>query len=239
MCGIAGYYCQQEDGDMRSSLPASLERLFHRGPDDGGLFFDLGNRLGLGHRRLSIIDLSDAGHQPMQSADGRTCIVYNGEIYNFKAIRRQLNQLGHQFTSDSDTEVILAAYRQWGAACLDRFVGMFAFAIWDHTRQLLFVARDRLGIKPLYYFFDGNTLIFGSELKALMAFTRFPRIVDPQSFQLYLHYQYIPAPKTIFKQTFKLEPGHFFYYDGKKITKKTMVGIASACNRYGGFQSVL
>ncbi|WP_172683743.1 asparagine synthetase B family protein [Desulfosarcina cetonica] len=177
-------------------MPTALDRLLPRGPDDGGSYFDMEGRLGLGHRRLSIIDLSQAGHQPMQSADGDAWIVYNGEIYNFQAIRKQLYKLDYQFNSDSDTEVILAAYRQWGAACLDRFVGMFAFAIWEHSRQRLFLARDRLGIKPLYYFFDGHILIFGSELKALMAFPQFPRVVDPDSFQLYLHYQVYPGPQN-------------------------------------------
>jgi asparagine synthase (glutamine-hydrolysing) len=205
---------------FRDSISAATDFLAHRGPDDAGLFFDDEYGIGLGHRRLSIIDLSDAGHQPMQSQKGDAVIVYNGEIYNFKTIRLQLQETGHQFTSNSDTEVILKAYQQWGARCLDRFVGMFAFAIWDKTSQTLFIARDRLGIKPLYYFFNGHTLLFGSELKALMAFSRFPRDVDPDAFQLYLHYQYVPAPRTIFKNTFKLEPGHFLIFDGKDLTKK-------------------
>jgi len=157
---------------FRDSISAATDFLAHRGPDDTGLFFDDEYGIGLGHRRLSIIDLSDAGHQPMQSQKGDAVIVYNGEIYNFKTIRLQLQETGHQFTSNSDTEVILKAYQQWGAKCLDRFVGMFAFAIWDKTSQTLFIARDRLGIKPLYYFFNGQTLLFGSELKALMALWR-------------------------------------------------------------------
>ena len=174
----------------------------------------------MAHRRLSVIDLSVAGHQPMQSQDGRAVIVYNGEIYNFKTIRSQLQQTGHQFKSDSDTEVILNSYLQWGTACLDHFVGMFAFAIWDPLKQRLFIARDRLGIKPLYYYFDDGILLFGSELRALMAFSGFPRLVDRDAFQLYLHYQYVPAPRTIFKKTFKLEPGHFLIYDGRTLQKR-------------------
>jgi asparagine synthase (glutamine-hydrolysing) len=205
---------------FKDSMSVATDLLSHRGPDDAGFFFNDEHGVGMGHRRLSIIDLSDAGHQPMQSKNGDTVIVYNGEIYNFKTIRRQLQEVGHQFTSNSDTEVILKAYKQWGTICLDRFVGMFVFAIWDIKDQKLFIARDRLGIKPLYYFFDGNTLIFGSELKALMAFSRFKRNVDPDTFQLYLHYQYVPAPRTIFKNTFKLEAGHYLIFDGKYLVQK-------------------
>ena len=220
MCGIVGFFSKHAPAELGKDLSLATQCLSRRGPDDSGLFIDDRKCIGLGHRRLSIIDLSDAGHQPMQSKNGDAVIVYNGEIYNFKTIRLQLQEVGHQFTSNSDTEVILKAYQQWGAKCLDRFVGMFAFAIWDKTNQTLFIARDRLGIKPLYYFFNGHTLLFGSELKALMAFSRFPRDVDPDAFQLYLHYQYVPAPRTIFKNTFKLEPGHFLIFDGKDLTKK-------------------
>ena len=220
MCGIVGFFSQTCPGQLGKDLSLATQCLSRRGPDDSGLFIEDRKCIGLGHRRLSIIDLSDAGHQPMQSKNGDAVIVYNGEIYNFKTIRLQLQEVGHQFTSNSDTEVVLKAYLQWGVGCLEKFIGMFAFAIWDKTNQTLFIARDRLGIKPLYYFFDGHTLLFGSELKALMAFSRFPRDVDPDAFQLYLHYQYVPAPRTIFKNTFKLEPGHFLVFDGKDLTKK-------------------
>ena len=220
MCGIVGYYSNRDTISFKDSLSHAINALTHRGPDDVGLFFDNEHGVGLGHRRLSIIDLSTTGHQPMESDDGTSVIVFNGEVYNFSDIKKELSGFGHQFKGASDTEVVLKAYIHWGVGCLEKFIGMFAFAIWDKTIQTLFIARDRLGIKPLYYFFDGHTLLFGSELKALMAFSRFPRDVDPDAFQLYLHYQYVPAPRTIFKNTFKLEPGHFLIFDGKDLTQK-------------------
>ena len=220
MCGITGFFCPHRFSEMQCELPNSAAMLSTRGPDDSGSFYEAHSGLGLAHRRLSIIDLSTAGHQPMQSHNGQAVIIFNGEIYNFKTIRSNLQEFGYQFKSDSDTEVILNAYLHWGTACLERFVGMFAFAIWDRSRQRLFLARDRLGIKPLYYFINEDTFIFGSELRALMAFSNFQRVIDQEAFHLYLHYQYVPAPRTIFRQTFKLEPGHFLIYDGKTLQKR-------------------
>ena len=220
MCGIVGYCSNMDASSFRDSMSAATDLLSHRGPDDAGLFFDDEHGVGMGHRRLSIIDLSTTGHQPMDSDDGNSVIVFNGEVYNFSDIKKELTGFGHQFKGTSDTEVVLKAYIQWGVECLEKFIGMFAFAIWDKTSKKFFIARDRLGIKPIYYYFEGKTLIFGSELKALMAFSRFPRDVDPDAFHLYLHYQYVPAPRTIFKNTFKLEPGHFLIFDGKDLTKK-------------------
>jgi asparagine synthase (glutamine-hydrolysing) len=220
LCGIVGYYSNRDAISFKDSLSHAINALTHRGPDDSGLFFDEDYGVGLGHRRLSVIDLSPAGHQPMASDDGNTVIAFNGEVYNFSALKKELTGLGHHFKGSSDTEVVLKAYIQWGVECLEKFTGMFAFAIWDKTSQKLFIARDRLGIKPIYYFIKGKTLIFGSELKALVAFSGFQRILDPDAFLLYLHYQYVPAPRTIFKNTFKLEPGHFLIYNGKELTKK-------------------
>lgn len=171
----------------------------------------------MGHRRLSVIDLSTAGRQPMASEDGSAWIAYNGEVYNFKEIRRMLEGFGRRFRTATDTEVILEAYAHWGIHCLDRFVGMFAFAIWDDRRKRLFLARDRLGIKPLYYHHVPGTFLFASELKAMMAFSVFRKEVDPEALPLFLHYQYVPAPRTIFKNTFKLLPGHYALYDGAKL----------------------
>jgi asparagine synthase (glutamine-hydrolysing) len=158
----------------------------------------------------------------MKSDDGKVIISYNGEIYNFKEIGKTLKTLGHTFNSTTDTEVVLKAYLQWGMDCLVKFIGMFAFAIWDGRNQVLFLARDRLGIKPLYYHFseNHNTLLFASELKALMAFGGFAKAVEPDSIPLFLHYQYIPAPGTIFKNTYKLLPGHFLIYNGDDVKTK-------------------
>jgi asparagine synthase (glutamine-hydrolysing) len=222
MCGIVGFRSRDNFQSLKAMLPEACARLAHRGPDDAGLFFDEHTGVGLAHRRLSIIDLSSAGHQPMKSDDGQVLISYNGEIYNFKEIGKTLEGLGHKLNSATDTEVVLKAYLQWGANCLEKFIGMFAFAIWDNRNQTLFLARDRLGIKPLYYHLseNHNTLLFGSELKAIMAFGGFAKEVNPDSIPLFLHYQYIPAPRTIFKNTYKLLPGHFLIYDGNNVKTK-------------------
>ena len=220
MCGITGFFCPRQFDKLQYELPQSAAVLSYRGPDDSGFFYEKSSGVGLAHRRLSVIDLSMTGHQPMYSQDSRAVIVFNGEIYNFKSIRSQLEQFGYHFKSESDTEVILNAYLHWGTACLDHFVGMFAFAIWDSLKKALFLARDRLGIKPLYYYLNGDTFLFGSELSALMAFRGYPRTVDPDAFQSFLHYQYIPTPRTVFRNTFKIEPGHFIIYDGKTLQKR-------------------
>jgi len=219
MCGIVGFRSRDNFPILQETLPEACKRLAHRGPDDSGLFIDESAGVGLAHRRLSIIDLSSAGHQPMRSDDGKVLISYNGEIYNFKEIGKTLETLGHTFNSTTDTEVVLKAYLQWGMDCLEKFIGMFAFVIWDGRNQVLFLARDRLGIKPLYYHFseNHNTLLFASELKALMAFGGFSKVVEPDSIPLFLHYQYIPAPGTIFKNTYKLLPGHFLIYNGDDV----------------------
>jgi asparagine synthase (glutamine-hydrolysing) len=202
---------------LRESLPQAVSTLAYRGPDDSGLFFDEKAGVGLGHRRLSVIDLSTAGRQPMASEDGRVQITHNGEVYNFKEIRDALEGCGHSFHSGTDTEVILKAYLQWGIDCVNRFVGMFAFALWDGRKKCLFLARDRLGIKPLYYHFSRGNLLFASELKALMAFKNFDRNIDSDAVPLFLHYQYIPAPRTIFRNTHKLLPGYYIIFDGQEL----------------------
>jgi asparagine synthase (glutamine-hydrolysing) len=222
MCGIVGFKSKYDYRSIKERLPEASERLSHRGPDDSGLFYDEAAGVGLAHRRLSIIDLSSAGHQPMKSDDGTVYICYNGEIYNFRKIRKILEDCGHRFKSATDTEVVLKAYLQWGTECLEKFVGMFAFAIWDSRNQALFMARDRLGIKPLYYYFNESEgiFIFSSELKALMVFGNFVKDINPDAISLFLHYQYIPAPGTIFKNTYKLLPGHFLIYDGNNVQSK-------------------
>jgi asparagine synthase (glutamine-hydrolysing) len=222
MCGIVGFKSKYDYRSIKELLPDASKRLSHRGPDDSSLICDEAAGVGLAHRRLSIIDLSSAGHQPMKSDDGKVCICYNGEIYNFRKIRKILEDCGHRFKSATDTEVVLKSYLHWGTECLEKFVGMFAFAIWDSRNQNLFLARDRLGIKPLYYYLNESEgiLIFSSELKALMVFGNFVKDVNPDAIPLFLHYQYIPAPGTIFKNTYKLLPGHFLIYDGDNFQSK-------------------
>jgi asparagine synthase (glutamine-hydrolysing) len=215
MCGLVGFSSKRRFEGFRHSLLDAATSLKHRGPDDSGLYLDEKNGVGLAHRRLSIIDLSDAGRQPMSSEDGKVHLVYNGEVYNFLSIRSELAKRGHKFKTGTDTEVILKAYLEWGMECLDRFVGMFAFALWDQREELLVLARDRLGIKPLYYYQCAGDLAFASELKALMAFKDLCSEIDLESLPLFLHYQYIPAPRTIFKNTYKLLPGHYLVWNGK------------------------
>ncbi len=207
MCGIVGIFDSLSTRPIDGALLGRMnESQIHRGPDAGGLHVEPG--LGLGHRRLSIIDLA-GGRQPMHSADGNAVLTYNGEIYNFRQLRKELEPLGHAFHTTSDTEVLLAAWQAWGEACVERLRGMFAFAVWDRPRQTLFLARDRLGIKPLYYALlpDGQVL-FGSELKALRCHPQCPAEIDPTAVEDYFGFGYIPEPKSIFRHVFKLEPGH-------------------------------
>jgi asparagine synthase (glutamine-hydrolysing) len=226
MCGIVGFKTDRDFGGLREDLPGAVSCLTYRGPDDSGLFFDDACGVGLGHRRLSVIDLTEAGHQPMSSDDGYVHIVYNGEVYNFPEIRKVLKRKGHGFRSGTDSEVILKAYLEWGVDCLERFVGMFAFAVWDGRKRRLFLARDRLGIKPLYYYYGENTFLFASELKAIMAFKLFDKAIDVDALPLFLHYQYIPAPRTIFRNTYKLLPGHYLVYEDEKVTSHPYWGHA-------------
>jgi len=214
MCGIVGFLSKKRFTDLRDCFQMMVSALNHRGPDGSGIFTDDVSGVGLGHCRLAVIDLSQAGQQPMASHDGKVWISYNGEIYNYKQIRTTLEKRGFLFKSRTDTEVILNAYRYWGTDCLDHFIGMFSFAIWDNSTRKLFLARDRLGIKPLYYHISEDMFLFASELKSFMMFKGFTRDVDEEAVPLFLHYQYIPAPKTIFKNTFKLLPGHFLIFDG-------------------------
>ena len=218
MCGIVGFKTTEHYRELKDDLIEAANLLSHRGPDDSGLFFDPKSGVGFAHRRLSIIDLSAAGHQPMASDNGKILITYNGEIYNFREIRKTLERNGHQFKSRSDTEVVLKAYQHWGTDCLQEFIGMFAFALWDSHKNSLFIARDRLGIKPVYYYHVPGLLLFASELKGLMAFKCFLKDIDVDSIPLFLHYQYIPAPKTIFKNTYKLLPGHFLIHNDDQVT---------------------
>ncbi|HYX62596.1 MAG TPA: asparagine synthase (glutamine-hydrolyzing) [Burkholderiales bacterium] len=213
MCGLAGYLSAKSFSD--DVLARMTARLAHRGPDADGLFRD--GPVALGHRRLSIIDVAGSP-QPMSTPDGELTVIFNGEIYNFQEVRQTLAARGHRFATHGDTEALLYAYREYGEAMLEHLQGMFAFALWDRPRRRLFIARDHLGVKPLYYCWDGTTLVFGSELKALLEHPAVPREIDLDALGLYLESQYIPAPKSIFRAVRKLEPGHALTVENGKMS---------------------
>ncbi len=195
MCGICGVvYCDREQQVEQSLLKNMCDAIVHRGPDDDGYYTD--RHVGLGMRRLSIIDLS-TGKQPISNEDGKIWIVFNGEIYNHKEIRKELEHYGHHFKTQTDTEAIVHAYEEYGENCVQKLNGMFAFAIWDQRKNQIFLARDRVGIKPLYYFFDKKRLVFGSELKSILQAGEIPRRIDLQALDNFLTLEYIPAPLSI------------------------------------------
>jgi asparagine synthase (glutamine-hydrolysing) len=223
MCGIAGYISAQAGFDLNAALRAMAAAIAHRGPDDEG-FFETATqggkyRVGLAHRRLSIIDLS-TGHQPLGNEDGSIQIVFNGEVYNFQALRTELEANGHRFATHSDTETIVHAYEEWGDDCVTRFRGMFAFAIWDAPRQRLFLARDRFGKKPLFLMESGGNLLFASEIKSLLAFPGASARVDTSAIWDYLAYRYVPAPGTLFSDIRKLMPGNLAVWENGELTEK-------------------
>ena len=209
MCGLAGYINYQGiDSGAEGICHAMTSKLIHRGPDDTGTWLDLEHGIALGHRRLSIQDLSSCGHQPMESSSGRYVIVYNGEIYNFRKIQKELVSFGHEFHGHSDTEVLLAAIEQWGITnALTRFTGMFALALWDQKNRVLSLARDRIGEKPLYYGWQGKSFLFASELKALRVHPDWKNNINRDALALYMRHNYISAPYTIYKDIHKLTPG--------------------------------
>ena len=211
MCGFAGFLAtaDQSSDALAYSVRKMIDPIAHRGPDAAGTWVDERAGLALGFRRLAIIDVSPAGHQPMRSASGRFVIAFNGEVYNFEQLRDELEPLGAVFQGHSDTEVILAAFERWGIVpSVKRFVGMFAMAVWDTERRELTLVRDRLGKKPLYIYREPGLVTFGSELKALFAGPSFDRAIDQEALSAYLRYLYVPAPRTIFKHARKLPQGH-------------------------------
>ncbi len=219
MCGIAGIVEQGAIGlDAHSALGRMLNRLQHRGPDDSGTH--LSSDIALGHRRLSIIDLA-TGRQPIANETETVWVVVNGEIYNFAALREGLIGRGHNFRTASDAECLVHLYEDHGPAFVERLNGMFALALWDASRRRLVLARDRLGVKPLYYSVAGGRLVFASELKAVLAVPNVTADIDPTAMVDYLTYGYIPSPKTIFKQCRKLEPGHLLeFQDGRHAVRR-------------------
>lgn len=224
MCGIAGLVC----ADSEKRIAAMLETIEHRGRDDEGIWTsgtidDAGCRVSLGHRRLAIIDTSEAGHQPMLSADGRFVLTFGGEIYNYRELREQLKSKGHAFRTHSDTEVLLNAFAEWGKECLPRLNGMFHFAVWDNRERRLTLARDHVGIKPLYYFYDPGTqakagsVIFASEVKAILATGLVERALDPQALNQFLTFLWAPDPNTLFRGIKTLPPAHVLTFQDNKI----------------------
>src|SRR5688572_2113106 len=208
MCGIAGRYNFRSGRPVDPDVVQSMcDLIAHRGPDEEGIFVEC--EVGLGHRRLSIIDLTPTGRQPMTSSDGLTTIVFNGEIYNFTEVRHELESRGHHFRGRSDTEVLLAAYQEFGIECLARLRGMFAFAVWDKRQKSLFIARDRLGKKPLHYRIDADGIAFASEAKAFFAEPSFSASPDLEAISHYLSYQYVPSPFSAFVGVRKLPPGSY------------------------------
>ena len=220
MCGITGVV--GSGGPVpRGLLRRMRDRLVHRGPDDVGEFFDDGAGSALGHRRLSILDLSERGRQPMSNEDGSIRLVYNGEIYNFKDLREQLASKGHRFASQTDTETIVHGYEEWGDGVVDHLRGMFAFGLWDLRARRLLLARDRLGIKPLVYAVAGDRLVFGSEPKALLEDPSLGREIDFEAIDDSLIYRYIPAPATAWKSIRKLPPGHLLVWQNGRTSVRS------------------
>jgi asparagine synthase (glutamine-hydrolysing) len=205
MCGICGIFNLNGEAVSPAVLRNMTNAIAHRGPDGEGFFID--RFLGMGHRRLAIIDLSPLGHQPMSTVDGNHLISYNGEVYNFRELRTELEALGRAFRSRTDTEVVLNAYAQWGPACVEKFNGMFAFAVWDRTSQELFLARDRYGIKPLYYAFWGNHFVFASEQKSILVHPGFARELDLEALLEYFTFQNLFTDKTFFRGIHLLPAG--------------------------------
>jgi len=212
MCGIIGLVPKDSNID-RNLLITGRDAMVHRGPDDAGVWWSEDGSVGLGHRRLAIVDLSPAGHQPMQDFTGVFTIVFNGEIYNYRDLQQELIEKGHSFRSHTDTEVILAAYREWGVDCLSRLNGMFAFALYDARQRMLFLARDRAGEKPLFYSLDGGDFRFASELKGLLSDPLFSHRINYDALDTYLAVGYVPGEMSMVQGTNKLPAGHAMIFD--------------------------
>lgn len=212
MCGISGFVDFKRELTSKD-VEKMVNSTIHRGPDDSGTFFHISEiaHIAFGHNRLAIIDLTSAGHQPMSFED--LTIVFNGEIYNYEEIKRELIALGHSFTTHSDTEVILHAFIEWEHDCVSKFIGMFAFAIMDKRDNSVLLFRDRAGVKPLYYYWDGSLFMFASEIKSFHEINRFEKAIDMKAVSLYMDYGYVPSPHCIFKNCHKLNPGHNLRFD--------------------------
>lgn len=216
MCGIVGIIDLKQPV-RESDLTSMADSLKHRGPDDHGFYISPNQQAGLAHRRLSFLDLSEKGRQPLCNEDKSVWISFNGEIYNFRELKIELQNQGHKFASDSDTEVLVHAYEEWGENMLNKLVGMWAFAIWDEKKQRLFAARDRFGIKPLYYGFKDGFFVFASEIKAIASLKKFPLTLNKSAIADYLNYRFVPSPKSIWNEVSKLPPAYFLIWENDKI----------------------
>ena len=228
MCGICGVIALNDTFNAsEETVVAMRDTMIHRGPDDAGaeVWADDGGRVAFGHRRLSIVDLSPAGHNPMPNEDGAVWITFNGEIYNHQALRSELEAKGHRYRSQTDTETIIHLYEEEGPRCVERLQGMFAIAIWDARRRELFLARDRLGIKPLYYAEPVGGFVFGSEIKALLAHPAISPDLDEEAFYHYLTFVCTPAPLTMFKGIWKLSPGERMTVRADGSTTRRSTGV--------------
>jgi asparagine synthase (glutamine-hydrolysing) len=213
LCGIAGIVNKNSAPVYKGDIIRMTDAMAHRGPDDAGVFTD--GPVGLGHRRLSIIDLSSAGHQPMHNEDGQIALVFNGEVYNFRELRNHLEDRGHRFHSQTDTEVVVHAYEEWGENCVTRFNGMFAFALWDSRKRQLFLARDRYGIKPLYYCENAETFVFASEIKPILA-ANVKKSLRIGALDEYFTFQNIYSDRTLFDGIKTLPAGTWGRMGGKE-----------------------
>jgi len=214
MCGINGIYNFQNSKTIqKTEIEKSRDTMIHRGPNGCGIYISPDKKIGFGHRRLAIIDLSDAGSQPMTNEDKTIWITYNGEIYNFKELKEQLIKKSHKFISHSDTEVIIHSYEEYGFDCVNKFNGMFAFAIWDENKKILFAARDHMGVKPFYYAFQNGSFYFASEPKAILACPSFKKELEEKNISYYLTFGCLPSPFTLFKDIFKLAPANYLIID--------------------------
>jgi len=215
MCGIVGFISKDKQENILNDM---LEIQSYRGPDDSGVYFDEKSGVHLGHNRLSIQDLSSHGHQPFVSDCENYVIVFNGEVYNFQSIKKELEKLGYRFISSSDTEVILYSYKQWGIKCIEKFIGMFAFSILDKVENKLILVRDRAGIKPLYYYSHDDEFLFSSEIKSFHKYPKFIKELNKEILPYYFQFGYIPAPHSIFKNCYKLEAGHYLEFNLQNST---------------------
>ena len=226
MCGLTGFVAASGSEELLPTVRRMCDAIVHRGPDDSGEWIDAEHGVALGFRRLAIIDITQAGHQPMLSASGRFVLTFNGEVYNFEDLRRELREAGAapSFRGHSDTEVMLAAFEAWGVeAAVKRFNGMFAIALWDRERRRLHLIRDRMGVKPMYYGFAGRTFLYGSELKALRQHPDFIGTIDRGALDLFLRFTYVPAPYSIYKGIRKLMPGTILTFDPATRQTETTV----------------
>jgi len=229
MCGLAGIYIDSPE-ISEEMLRAMGDKISHRGPDYQGVYLTKDRKFGVVHQRLAIVDLDERANQPMTSDCGNYVIAFNGEIYNHRSIRNKLESLGRRFRTESDTEVLLQAYRQWGAKCLGRFQGMFAFAVWDEANEKLFLARDRIGIKPLYYGDFGNRFFFGSDIKTLQGSDLVPKKIKRKSLAQYLFYGHVPQPNSIYENIFKLLPGHHLTWSPREGVATKQYWDVSPCD---------